>query len=102
MLSAVGEPPITYLDGQQNADAAIAKNILTEISRDVQATGWHFNVQRDVSLAPGPDTFITLAANVVRVDIEYWANTGTLDKRDITQRGDKLFNMTDNTYEFTS
>ena len=101
MLSAVGEPPINYLDGQKNADAAIARNILTEISRDVQMQGWHFNTQRNVTLTPESDTFITLSDNVVRVDIEYWTSGGTSDSRDITQRGNRLYNKTDNTYAFT-
>lgn len=102
MLSAVGEPPITFLEGQKNADAAIARNILTEISRDVQTQGWHFNTQRNVTLSPGPDTFITLSDNTVRVDIENWSNsTASTDSRDITQRGNRLFNKTDNTYAFT-
>lgn len=101
MLSAVGEPPINFLDGQKNADAAIARNILSEISRDVQMQGWHFNTQRNVTLTPGPDTFIALSDNVVRVDIDYWTSGGPSDSRDITQRGDRLFNRTDNTYAFT-
>tara|TARA_R100001015_G_scaffold3089_1_gene1032 strand:+ start:18135 stop:18755 length:621 start_codon:yes stop_codon:yes gene_type:complete len=102
MLSAVGEPPITFLDGQKNADAAIARNILTEVSRDVQTHGWHFNTQRNVTLTPGSDTFITLSDNVVRVDIESWSDsTASTDSRDITQRGERLFNKTDNTYAFT-
>jgi len=102
MLSAVGEPPITFLEGQKNADAAIARNILTEISREVQTQGWHFNLQKKVSLAPDGNSFISLPDNVVRVDIDYYADgTASTDTRDITQRGNKLFNRTDNTYEFT-
>lgn len=102
MLSAVGEPPITYLEGQKNADAAIAQNILTEISREVQTQGWHFNLQKKVLLTPDSNSFISLPVNVVRVDIDYWADgTASTDTRDITQRGSRLFNRTDNTYEFT-
>jgi hypothetical protein len=102
MLSAVGEPPITHLEGQKNADAAIARNILTEISRDVQTAGWHFNLQKKVSLTPDSSSFIYLPDNVVRVDIDYWTDgTGSGDRRDITQRGDRLFNRTDNSYKFT-
>ena len=99
MLSAVGEPPINTLDGQQNTDAAIARNILTEVSREVQAHGWHFNLQKDVKLVPDTTTKnITIAENIVRVDV----STTTYDSRDITQRGSRLFDRTNNTYEFTS
>ena len=52
MLSAVGEPPINNLEGQKNADAAIAKNILDEVSSEVQTHGWHFNTQPKVELSP--------------------------------------------------
>ena len=104
MLSAVGEPPINFLDDQKNADAAIAQNILTEISREVQGHGWHFNTQSGVSLTPDDSTkHINLTDSMVRVDIENWASStsSTVDSRDVTQRGDRLFNRTDNTYEFT-
>lgn len=100
MLSAVGEPPINFLDGQKNADAAIARNILTEISSEVQTAGWHFNTQLNMELTPDANGFINVAPNVVRVDIEY--RTGSLvDDRDIAQRGERLFNRTDSTYVFT-
>ena len=100
MLSAVGEPPINFLDGQKNADAAIARNILTEISAEVQTQGWHFNTQLDVSLSPDSNGDILVADNIVRVDIAYKTNSLS-DSRDITQRGGKLFNRTANTYTFT-
>jgi len=105
MLSAVGEPPINSLDGQKNADAAIARNILTEINRETQAHGWHFNSQTKVEFVPNGSTKeIALPENVLRIDIEHFTTgaTASSDTRDVTQRGDRLFNKTDNTYEFTS
>lgn len=96
MLSAVGEPPINSLDDQKNADAAIARNILNEVSRDVQAHGWHFNSQTKVTFSPSTDSNILLPENVARIDIEDWK----AETMDVTQRGDKLFNKTDNTYVF--
>ena len=109
MLSAVGEPPVNSLADQKNADAAIANNILTEISREVQTHGWHFNTQDKVTLTPDSTTkYINLTDNMVRVDIDYWTSSEGIssvnpaDNRDVTQRGDRLFNRTDNTYEFTS
>jgi len=106
MLSAVGEPPINSLDGQSNADAAISRNILTEISREVQAHGWHFNTQKKVTFSPDDSTkFINLPDSVLRIDIEYWmessGTSSSYDTRDVAQRGGRLFNKTDNTYLFT-
>lgn len=108
MLSAVGEPPISSLDEQKNVDAALSQNILTEISREVQTQGWHFNTQREVAFTPDSTTNnINLADNIVRLDIDHWVSSSggsvsPLDDRDVTQRGDRLFNRKDNTYEFTS
>ena len=109
MLSAVGEPPVTSLEGQSNLDAAIAQNILSEVSREIQSAGWHFNTQTKVKLTPDSTTKeIALGDDVVRVDIDHWASTtkkstsGSVDKRDITQRGSRLFDRTNNTYEFES
>ncbi|QDP62659.1 MAG: putative tail tubular protein [Prokaryotic dsDNA virus sp.] len=103
MLSAVGEPPINSLDAQKNADAAIARNILKEVNREIQTHGWHFNTQRDVSFSPDSTTKeILVGDNVVRIDIDITSVGTSHDERDITQRGNKLFNRTDNTYEFTS
>lgn len=102
MLSAVGEPPIASLDEQKNVDAAMAKNILGEVDREIQTQGWHFNTQWGVTLTPDSTTnFINLGDNVVRVDIDDRASSPA-DSRDIAQRGDRLFNRTDNTYEFSS
>ena len=101
ILSAVGEPPINSLDGQKNVDAAIARNILNEVSREVQTQGWHFNTQRKVSLSPSIDSHIVLDDSVVRVDIEHHSDSNTLDTTDITQRGNKLFDRTNNTYVFS-
>ena len=107
MLSAIGEPPVTTLDGQTNADAAIAQNILLEINREVQTMGWHFNTQHDVEFQPDTEKRIVLPSNVVRIDIDPRVRSGasdmvsnTADNRDITQRGQKLFNRTKNTEEF--
>tara|TARA_R100000654_G_scaffold70615_1_gene101004 strand:+ start:1772 stop:2407 length:636 start_codon:yes stop_codon:yes gene_type:complete len=107
MLSAIGEPPVTTLDGQTNADAAIAQNILLEINREVQTMGWHYNTQFDVEFQPNTDKQIVLPTNVVRIDIDPRVRSGTpdmvstnTDNRDITQRGTRLFNKTKNTFEF--
>jgi len=103
MLSAVGEPPINSLDAQKNADAAIARNILKEVNREIQTHGWHFNTQRDVSFSPDSNTKeILVGDNVVRIDIDITSVGTSYDERDITQRGNKLFDRKDNTYEFTS
>jgi len=77
MLSTIGEPPVNSLTGQQTADAAIAKNILDEVSRDVQTAGWHFNTQYGVTLSPSSDGTISIGSDIVRVDVDNRVNTAT-------------------------
>jgi|TARA_R100001510_G_C7654144_1_gene212759 hypothetical protein len=109
ILSAVGEPPVTTLDSQTNADAAIAQNILEEVNREVQTMGWHFNTQHDVEFSPNSDNLIVLPDDVVRIDVDprikKATEVGTVssqtDNRDITQRGTELFDRTNNTNQFT-
>lgn len=103
ILSTIGEPPINSFTGALGADATIARNILTEVSREVQSQGWHFNTLTDQTLSPNTSNEITLAAEVLRVDNDpSMKNNVTHDDRDVIQRGDKLFDKTNNTFEFTS
>ena len=101
ILSSVGEPPINSLTGQQNADATIARNILSEISREVQTQGWHFNTLYDQALSPDSSGYIYLADEVVRVDNtpttpgSFSSQGGLLgaEDRDVVQRGTRLFRI---------
>ena len=43
ILSAIGEAPVNSLTGSLPIDATQAQNLLKEISREIQAAGWHFN-----------------------------------------------------------
>ena len=101
ILSTVGEPPINSFTGTQGADATIARNILTEVSREVQSEGWHFNTLFDQTLNPNTSNEIVLADEVLRVDNDTLLKNSDLnDQRDVIQRGNRLFDKTDNTFAF--
>jgi len=70
ILSAIGEAPINSLSGTLPIDATQAKNLLTEISREVQAAGWHYNSFYDYTLSRDTDNKIPLADNIMRVDLD--------------------------------
>lgn len=55
ILSAIGEPPISSLDSEANADVANARRILNNMNRRVQSQAWTFNIEEGVTLTP--DTF---------------------------------------------
>lgn len=98
ILSAIGEAPVNTLTGTLPIDATQAQNLLKEISREVQAAGWHFNSFYDYTLSQDGDNKIPLAANIMRVDLDI--NKYSPTNYDIIKRGDFLFNKKDNTFVF--
>tara|TARA_Y100001968_G_scaffold327940_1_gene374064 strand:- start:2469 stop:3077 length:609 start_codon:yes stop_codon:yes gene_type:complete len=98
MMSVIGEAPVNTLDAaSQTADVIMAKTVLDEVSREVQAAGWNFNREYEVPLNPTTDNEIVLGSNIARIDVEP-ANAGTTL---YIQRGSKIYNKTDRTYTIT-
>lgn len=52
MLSAIGESPVSSLEGDPNADVANCRRILNAVNREVQAKGWTFNIEEGATLQP--------------------------------------------------
>ncbi len=109
ILAVAGEPPINSLTGPQGSDATIARNILTEASREVQNHGWNFNTLYNQTLSPNDSNEIVLADEVLRVDNDPTSGSNndsistlgsSLESREVIQRGDKLFDKTNNTFTF--
>ena len=97
LLHSIGEAPVNSLlslpiDGTQ------AKNTLNEISREVQASSWHFNRHYDYTLSLDTDSKIPLAENIMRVDLD---NTKYSQLTyNVIKRGGFLFNKVKNTFVF--
>lgn len=94
MLSVIGEAPINTLTGAATVDVIQAKAILSQVSREVQSIGWHFNIEKDYPLVPDINQEIVLAANMVRVDADQYPEL------DVVQRGLRLYNRKDHTFKF--
>lgn len=95
MLSTIGEAPVNTLTGTVGVDVATAERVLDETSLEVQSMGWHFNTVPEVELTPDSSTkLITVAPNVVRIDVESSAT------HDLVLRGDTLFDRKNNTNQF--
>jgi len=75
-------------------DGTIAKNVLSEVSREVQSQGWHFNTHYKVSLSRDTDNKIPLATNIVRVEID--PRQYSKVSYDIVQRNNFLYNLAKN------
>ena len=69
ILSTIGEAPLSTLTGSLPVDGTTAKNILNEISREVQSAGWHFNTQYKVDLTRDTDNKVPIGTDVVRVQL---------------------------------
>jgi hypothetical protein len=94
MLSVIGEASVNTLTGASTVDVIQAKAILSQVSREVQAIGWHFNSEKDYPLVPDINQEIILAANMVRVDADQYPEL------DVVQRGLHLYNRKDHTFKF--
>ena len=93
LLTTIGEAPVNTLDGNQVTDVSIAKQVLNEVSREVQAQGWHFNTEQNVPLTPDTLGNIIIPADTARIDARDF---------NVVVRDNKLFNLTDRTYAFVS
>jgi hypothetical protein len=87
---------VASLEGLFN-DARLALDTLRDTSRLVQSMGWHFNTDTDVLLTPLDTAEIVLPANCVRVDID-----PRRERRQITQRGSKLYDKVERSFAFSA
>lgn len=97
MLAAIGESPVSRVTDSGNVDAAMALSTLTNVSREVQARGWHWNTEKDYTLVPDQNGFLTLGMNVLKID-----TVGANESDDLVQRGQRLYDRVNHTYEFSS
>ena len=96
MLAAIGEAPVNSLTGTVPVDVRIAQSTLTEVNKQVQAEGWSFNTEIDVTLTRDGSNNISLGTDVLRVD----AQTHDHPSIDPIQRGLKLYDKKNNTFIF--
>ena len=92
-LSSMGQPKVLDLTATA-LDAEVAADVVDEISRKVQNHGWHWNTEQH-RLTPDANKNILVPANTIRIDTDKYS-------RDInvTVRGNKLYDLEKNTYEF--
>ena len=98
LLSTIGESPLNSLSGSLPVDGTIAKNVLSEVSREVQSQGWHFNTHYKVTLSRDTNNKIPLATNIVRVEID--PRKYSKVSYDIVQRNNELYNLAKNEETF--
>ncbi len=98
ILGSIGQSPITTLN-YENPEVSFIYNILTEVNKDVQNEGWHFNTEYHIKTSPDANDEILMPSNVLRFD----EHTTTGDRtRDLVIRNGKLYDLVDHTDKFTS
>lgn len=91
MLAAIGESPVSSLEGDPNADVANCRRLLNQVNREVQSRGWTFNIEEDAQLVP--DSFSLL--------INYLSDYLKITTGSFTNRGGYLYDRTSKTDQFT-
>jgi hypothetical protein len=97
ILGAVGEAPVTSLTST-TADAAVAQNVLEEVSREVQAEGWNFNTEKNVPFVRDESGHINLPTNVLKFDV-IASNYPDINP---VVRGTRVYDVENHTYVFTT
>ena len=98
MLATIGEAPVNSITGTLPLDASLAKTTLSEINREVQSAGWHFNTFYDYTLSLDTDSKIPLADNIMRVDSD--TNKYSPTSYNVVKQGAFLYNKYENTFVF--
>ena len=97
MLAAIAEAPINSLTGTLPVDAVTARSTLAEFNKEVQSEGWSFNTDYQQSLVRDSTTnHISVGDNVSRIVVDHFDYPDI----DVVQRGKKLYDRKNNTYEF--
>lgn len=96
MLWAADEAPVQTLSQPGHLPLSLAKAALDEVSRAVQLTGWAFNTEHEYPLTRDNAGRITVASNMLSVDVD-----DTFTSVSPVVRGTALYDRKNHTYTFT-
>ena len=94
ILSGIGEAPISSFM-EVTADVSVARNILAEVSREIQTEGWQWNTEDEYPLTPdAAKGEIKLPRSVIRVHFR------EPDNRELTLRGSRVYDRVNRSFTF--
>ena len=98
ILGSIGQAPVTELIFE-NPEISFIYNILSEVNRDVQNEGWHFNTEYHMKVSPeAVNGYLELPLHTLRYD----QNDGLNDKTmDLVVRDGRLYDLVDHSDVFT-
>lgn len=93
MLRYIGEQPVNTISTTVS-ESFIAQKLLLEVSRKVQSVGLRINTEFDVEIIPNGSDELIIPPNTLKID--------AMDPyRKVVARGDKLYDIENNTFEFS-
>ena len=95
ILQAIGEAPVSTLEGDSNSDVANARRVLDKINRMIQSRGWTFNIEEGVVLMP--DAF----SNLIPFSDDYLSVLQDGSATPYVNRGGFLYDRNNKTDHFT-
>ena len=65
MLAAIGESAVSSLENATTVEVTQAKSLLSNVNREVQQKGWHFNTEWDVTISRNASNQLPLGSNIL-------------------------------------
>ena len=100
ILGSIGQSPVTNTTGDAllNPEIQFVVNLLNEVNKDVQSTGWVFNSEYRVKKSPDGNGNYVVPANAILYDI----SDGQIDREtNVVRRDGKLYDTIHQTNVFT-
>ena len=109
ILGSIGQSPVTSLGlpesgtgdtiNFKNPEIAFIYNILTEVNKDVQNEGWHFNTEYHITKTLDAAGEISVPGDALRYD---FFSEGIDKTFDVVNRNGKLYDLVDHSSTFDS
>jgi hypothetical protein len=96
VLRRAGGYPVNSLDTNGPSAAAEAERCIDESAKIILQREWNFNTRSKVTLTPDVNGYIAVPAGTLHLDTD-----GNSEYRNITYRGQRLFDVTNNTEIFS-
>lgn len=97
ILGVVGENPVNSLDVSGLANVDIARQVLHDVSREIQAQDWNFNTEYDYPLPLTIDGYLPVPPNTLKLDL----TDDLIGRADPVQRGDRMYDRKTRSWVFT-
>ena len=94
ILASIGEPPVSTLEGDTNADVSNARRILNKLNRQIQSRGWTFNIEEGVTLQS--DVY----SQMIDYSGDYLSMMSTSGQSQYINRGGYVYDRSSNTDRF--